>query len=107
MSDNLSALSALVVLEVLSWSFWCYHLLSLGLLDPFTALYLRMSCLFGSLCKEDSKFLEGMLCNCKRCLGKSYPCILLLSYCDEEGLDGMSSLISDGIIRVAVLSIIM
>ena len=31
-----------------------------------------------SVWKGDPKFLEGLLLYCKRCMGKSYPCLLLL-----------------------------
>ena len=36
------------------------------------------------------------------CPGKSYPCLLFFSFCDEEVLDELSSIISDRISGVAI-----
>ena len=46
------------------------------------------------------KLSEGLLHACKRCPGKYSTCILVLYLCDQEGLDGLYSLISDGIYLV-------
>ena len=51
--------------------------------------------------------LEGMLHDCEQCPGKSSPCFRFSMFCDREGLDGMSSLISDGISCISVLPLIL
>ena len=45
----------------------------------------------------DSKLLEVMLRDCKKFSGKSYPYLLFSTFRDGEGIDGMYSLLSDGI----------
>ena len=52
--------------------------------------------------KGDPKFLEGLLFNYEQLPGKSYPCLLISSFCDKEGLSGLSSLLSDMIYFVVV-----
>ena len=47
--------------------------------------------------KGDPKFSEGLLRDYKKCPDKSSPCLLLSLFCDKEGVDRMSSLLSFGI----------
>ena len=57
--------------------------------------------------KWATKFLERLLRDCERCPGKYSPCLLVSFFCYQEGLDGISSLISDRIYYVALFSIIL
>ena len=45
----------------------------------------------------DTKLLEGLLCDCNKCPRKYSTCLIVLSFCDKEGLDRLSSLLSDRI----------
>ena len=56
--------------------------------------------------KGAPKFLEGMLLDCEKFPGKSSPWILFLSFCDKEGLDDLSYLLSKSISYVAVFPLI-
>ena len=64
--------------------------------------------LLGGLCScHWSDFLLPQCFPCssiigEKCLGISYPCLLVLSSPDGEGLDGIYSLLSDGITFLAV-----
>ena len=53
------------------------------------------------------KFSNGLLRDCKQCLGESSPCLIFSFSCDEEVIDGMSTLLSDGIYWVAVFPLIL
>ena len=57
--------------------------------------------------KGDPNFLEVLIRNYKQCLGKSSPYLLVLLFHDEEYLEGISSLLSDGISFVAIFNLIM
>ena len=59
---------------------------------------------FFTLWKGGPKFLEGLLCNCEWFPGNYYPWPIFSSCLDEEGLKGMSSLLSDGIYFVCIFS---
>ena len=48
------------------------------------------------------KLSEWLICSCKRCPRKSSPCLIVLSFLDGEVLEGVSSLLSDGISFVSV-----
>ena len=52
----------------------------------------------------DPKFSYGLLQNCERCPGNPSPCLLFFSSRDGEGLAGIFSLLSDGIIFSAIFS---
>ena len=51
----------------------------------------------GSLVKGAAKFSEGLLRDSEQCPGKYFPCLLVSSFLDKEGIAGRSSLLSDGL----------
>ena len=104
---SLFALSVRAGLKVLSGSFWSSCIWLMGIPDPSIVMSLRRYCLFYYLCEGAQKFLEGMIRNCERYLGKSSLWILFSSSCDKAGFEGLSSLISDEIYLIPVFPLIL
>ena len=63
----------------------------------FTALWQAYCPLFSQNDSGSKVLWIGLICDCKRCPGKSSPCLLFSSSHDIEGLGGLSSLLSGGL----------
>ena len=50
------------------------------------------------------KFLDGLICKCKRCLGNPSICILFLYFCDKYGPNWLYLILSGGISFAAVFT---
>ena len=105
MSVMLISLFTRAILEVLSFSTRYFHLLFPGLPYPSTAMSCGSIVSFFPFVKGLQSYWRGYFVIAKQYPGKYSTYLLLSLYCDEEGIGGLSSLLSERLSLVAAFTL--